>query len=84
MIKQFPIEECCRLVYGRHVPDSVQVHHIDKLSICQFVADKGAIWRFVYDHCTESFILMTDRKVLPVRHQRQLFDYLNTNYYDKN
>lgn len=83
MIKQFPIEECCRLAYGRHVPASVQVQHIEMVSVCQFVSDRGAIWRFIYDHQTESFILMCDRKMLPVRHQRQLFDYLKINYYDK-
>ena len=82
--KEFPIEQCCRIAYARYVPDSVQVQHVQNVSMCQFVTPKGVIWQFCYDHVTESFILMCGRKTLPVRHQRQLFDYLNSNYYDKN
>lgn len=81
-MKNFPIEECARIAYGDQIPQDVVVEHVEQLSVCRFITKKGNEWRFVYDHVTESFILCTNDKVLSVRHQKRLFDFINS-YYDQ-
>lgn len=76
MKKDFPIEECARLAYGDMVPKEVTVVHEHNISRCMFKSKRGTDYWFIYDHSVGSFLLIVDKQTIPVRHQRELFKYL--------